>query len=147
MDKSTDLLNDLIEIARDGRQFYLDAAGRAQDPEMRQVFNDQAELRGQLVDDLSGHVAHKGETASQDETLAGRTRKLYAAVLAAISRDREGVYVAQLGEVEDRMLAHYRRAMDEVESEDVRRILVGYLPTVETAHDRMKRLQQRKMAA
>jgi uncharacterized protein (TIGR02284 family) len=147
MNKSTDLLNELIEIARDGKKFYLDAATKVTGAEVQQVFRTQASAREQLINDLSQHVVIRGEVASRDETLVGITRKLYAEILATLSSDRDGVYINQLEEVEDRLLDHYRKALEQAESEDVRRVLVSHMPTVQAAHDRMRALKRKKHAA
>lgn len=147
MKKSTDLLNELIEIARDGKQFYLDAATKVSGADVQQVFRTQANVREQLINDLSQHVVLRGDVASRDETLVGKTRKLYAEILATLSSDRDGIYISHLEEVEDRLLDHYRKALDDAESEDVRRVLVLHMPTVQSAHDRMKSLKRKKHAA
>lgn len=147
MNKSTDLLNELIEIARDGKKFYLDAATKVTGAEVQQIFRAQASAREQLINDLSQHVVTRGEVASRDETLVGITRKLYAEILATLSSDRDGVYINQLEEVEDRLLDHYRKALEQAESEDVRRILISHMPTVQAAHDRMRALKRNKHAA
>lgn len=147
MNKSTDLLNELIEISRDGRKFYLDAAAKVEDPEVHRVFTTQASVREQLINDLSRHVIVRGEIASLDETLVGKTRKLYAEILATLSNDRDRVYIAQLEEVEDRLLEQFHHALEQAESEDVRRVLVGHIPMVQAAHDRMRALKKKKHAA
>jgi uncharacterized protein (TIGR02284 family) len=147
MNKTTDLLNELIEIARDGRQFYLDAATKVSGADIQQVFRTQANVREQLINDLSQHVVLRGDVASRDETMAGKTRKLYAEILATLSSDQDAVYIGQLEEVEDRLLGHYRKALEDAESEDVRRVLVLHMPTVQAAHDRMKSLKRKKNAA
>ncbi len=147
MNRSTDLLNELIEIARDGERFYLDAATKVTGAEVQQIFRAQAGAREQLINDLSKHVVTRGEVASRDETLVGMTRKLYAEILATLSSDRDGVYIDQLEEVEDRLLDHYSDALEQAESEDVRRVLVGHMPTVQATHDRMKALKRKKQAA
>lgn len=147
MNKSTDLLNELIEIARDGKKFYLDAAAKVTDGEVQQIFRTQANVREQLINTLSQHVVIRGDIASREETLVGMTRKLYAEILATLSSDRDGIYIQQLEEVEDRLLEHYRKALEVAESEDVRRVLVQHMPIVQAAHDRMKALKRKKQAA
>lgn len=147
MNKSTDLLNELIEIARDGKKFYLDAAAKVTDGEVQLIFRTQANVREQLINTLSQHVVIRGDIASREETLVGMTRKLYAEILATLSSDRDRVYISQLEEVEDRLLEHYRKALEVAESEDVRRVLVQHMPIVQAAHDRMKALKRKKQAA
>lgn len=147
MNQSTDLLNTLIEVSRDGQKFYSDAANKVKDPDVRTVFETQANAREQLINDLSRHVAVRGESASSDETFVGRTRKLYADTLAKLKTDSDGVYIKQLAEAESRLLNHFREALEAVDTEEVRRVLVGHMPIVQAAHDRMRELKQSKLAA
>jgi hypothetical protein len=57
------------------------------------------------------------------------------------------VYIKQLQEVENRLLHNYRQALQEADSEEARRVLMGHMPTVQAAHERMKILRQKKLAA
>lgn len=147
MSKSTDLVNELIEIARDGREFYLDAARSTLDPELKSSFEGQSDLRKRLIEDLSRDVEGHGDDASRGETIAGRTRKLYSAVVASLKKDPQGIYLEQLGEVEDRLLVRFRHVLDAVETEQLRRVLKGYLPMIEAANNQMKALSREKKAA
>jgi uncharacterized protein (TIGR02284 family) len=141
MRKATDRLNELIEIARDGSKFYLDAAKKVKSPDLRAVFTTQANVREQLINDLSKHVVGRGDLPSEGETLVGKTRQFYADTLAKISNDKEQVYIDQLEETEDRLLEKFREALEHTESEDARKVLIDDLPTVQAAHDRMKNLK------
>lgn len=147
MSQSTDTLNELIEIARDGREFYLDAARNTLQSELKNSFQGQADLRTRLIDDLSGNVERHGDDASKGETIAGRTRKFYTAVMASFKKDPEGIYLEQLGEVEDRFLAQFKRALDVVESEKLRQVLNSYLPIAQASNEQMKKLYRQKKAA
>ena len=139
-EKSADMLNELIEITRDGERFYLDAAKKVRSQELKGIFRQMAQVRQDLIDDLGDQVLARGDVPSGDRTLAGTARKLYADALATIRADEEPVYVAELEEAEDRLLDHYRGALDEAPL-PVREILERHLPTVRAAHSRMKRLK------
>ncbi len=147
MNQSTDLLNTLIEVSRDGLKFYSDAASKVKDPDVRAVFETQANAREQLINDLSRHVNVRGAAASRDETFIGKSSKFYADAMARLKSDSDSVYIKQLAEAESRLLDHFRSALEEVETEEVRRVLVGHMPIVQAAYDRMKALKQDKLAA
>jgi uncharacterized protein (TIGR02284 family) len=135
------LLNELIEIARDGERFYDAAAVRVHSDELRSVFRQQADVRRGLMDALGDQVIARGEAPSPDTTLAGRARKAYAGALASLGGE-DTTYVDLLEQAEDRLLQHYRDAIAEARGSSVGRILQRHLPTVEAAHDRMRRLQE-----
>jgi uncharacterized protein (TIGR02284 family) len=140
-EKSADMLNELIEITRDGERFYLDAARKVRSQELRGIFRQMAQVRQDLIDDLGDHVLARGEVPSDERTLAGTARKLYADMLATIRADEETAYVAELEEAEDRLLDRYSEALDEAPTAPVREILERHLPTVRAAHSRMRRLK------
>ena len=52
MNDQTEFLNDLIEIARDGEQFYLDAAGKVPHVDIQKTFREMAAVRSSLIRDL-----------------------------------------------------------------------------------------------
>lgn len=138
--QSTAVLNDLIEVARDGERFYIDAASKVGNTELKGLFRQMAEVRQQLIDALGDHVLARGDLPSGGTTVAGTLRKMYADALAAF-RDDDPVYVSELEEAEDRMLDHYRKALNEAPTDEVHTVLEQHLPTVEAAHLRMKRIK------
>lgn len=142
MKKATDRLNELIEIARDGNKFYLEAAKKVSDPDVRAVFTTQANVREQLISDLSKCVVGRGDLPAEGETMLGKTRQLYADTLAKIKDDKERVYINQLEEAEDQLLEKFREALEHTESEEARKVLVDDMPIVQAAHDRMKTLKK-----
>jgi len=145
--RSVRMLNQLIESARDGERFYQDAASKAQSTELRGVFQQMAEVRQRLIDELGTHVIARGEVPSTDQTLGGAARKIYADLMAALARDPDGHYLARLEEAEDRLLQRYQKALREAPTPEVAAILKRHEPTVWAAHDRMKALRDRLEAA
>jgi uncharacterized protein (TIGR02284 family) len=146
MKRSADILNELIEIARDGQHFYLEAADRTRHPGVRDMFRAQAAVRDHLIRDLSHHVVAEGDAPSAQTTLLGDARKLYAEILAKLSSNSDAVYVSQLEEMEDRLVSHYKTALKEAGQDEVRRILQSHLPTVLSAHERMRELKHKQAA-
>jgi uncharacterized protein (TIGR02284 family) len=142
MTNATALLNDLIEVARDGQRFYMEAATKVDSPQLKDIFRDLARVREELITDLDQHVLDRGQAPSTDKTIVGTLRKTYAKLLATITRDNEKVYIDELEEAEDRLLAHYREALAQAPSESVRSVLQQHLLTVEAAHDAMRALKE-----
>src|SRR3546814_15702867 len=75
---SSDLLNELIEITRDGQRFYQHAADEVKDVELQHLFRDLAQAKTQIIQALSVKVAANHEHPSQGGTLTGRMREPYA---------------------------------------------------------------------
>lgn len=145
--RPADLLNELLELARDGERFYRDAAAHVLRPELRGTFAQMAELRLRLMNDLAEHVTARGERPSDRRTLLGTSRQLYADARAAFSTKDDRIYLRQLTAMEDRLLAHYERALSDAAADSVRHILRRHLLTVRASHDRMHLLKDRSLAA
>lgn len=138
--RSAELLNELIECTRDGERLFLDAAEHVDDRVVKGVFRQMAEVHQRLIDALGEHVLARGTAPAPGRTLAGGARHLYARALASL-RDEAPVYVAQLEEVEDRLVERYRAAVERSPNQRVRGILERQLPTVQAAHLRISRLK------
>lgn len=144
---SADLLNDLLEVARDGERFYREAAERARSPELKGTFRQMAELRQRLMDDLAVHVTARGERPSGDRTLRGKAQHVVTGIRAAVNDRDDAVWLEPLASLEDRLLSHYERALEQAQAESVRQILRRHLLTVRAAHDRMLLLRDQSLAA
>lgn len=151
MNTHADLLNELLEVARDGERFYFDAADKVTSPELRGTFRQMAEVHRRLMDDLAEHVAARGAAPSPAHTLAGSSRQAYANALATLAPANDTVYLRQVEAVEDRLLHRYERALEQaradVSGEPVRRVLRRHLMTVRAAHDRMRMLRDQGVPA
>ncbi|MEO8461516.1 MAG: PA2169 family four-helix-bundle protein [Dokdonella sp.] len=144
MSDFTVTLSDLVQISRDGHAFYSEAAGKVIDAEARQTIDDMAAVRANLIRDLSRQLKEHGEEPPRRGTLYGAMAKLYADTLATFSGDRDGVYVSQLEEAEDRLLHTFEEALLSVDEPETRAILKRYLPLARNAHARMSDLKHRK---
>ncbi|MFX5777130.1 PA2169 family four-helix-bundle protein, partial [Acinetobacter baumannii] len=51
-DKNVDVLNDLIEVSRDGEQGFLKAAEHATNPELKELFTSRATEIGAAIREL-----------------------------------------------------------------------------------------------
>lgn len=100
-------LNDLIEIARDGGDFYTEAAGKVEDSELSTLFGQMATHKRDIVAGLSADVAATGGEPAEHGTMVGTMAQAYTNVRAALG-DTDYEYVSQLEEAEDRLLAAFR---------------------------------------
>lgn len=136
-------LNDLIEIARDGSEFYTEAAGKADNAELATLFQKMAGHKREIVSGLTADVAAVGGDPADHGTMVGSMRQVYAKARAAMG-NTDYAYVAELEELEDRLLDAFR---DTVEDNDTpaaaKAAAQKYMPRVVECHDIMR---SRKMA-
>ena len=139
-DKTSETLNQLLQLARDGRDFYSWAALQEVAPELRDVFRSLTSAKAELINDLSVHVATLGDPPALEGTLKGGLRKAYTEVRASFTSNLDPVLVAQLEEAEDQLLRTCEEAMND-DSAELRASVARYLPRVRASHDRMRDLK------
>jgi len=108
-------LNDLIQIARDGEDFYLDAASKVQAPELSALFTRIAGVKTDIVTRLSAVVAAAGGTPAEHGTLVGAMQQFYGKVRATLGDTTYG-YVAELEESEDRLLKAFQDTLTDADT-------------------------------
>jgi uncharacterized protein (TIGR02284 family) len=138
MNHSNQLLNDIVAIARDGKDFYEHAASKVNDPELRKLFVRIANVKGEIVTDLSGTIKTMGDKPVESGTLHGEISKLYGDLRSKVS-DKDYAFVAQLEASEDRLL----KAFDEARSDkDISATALAALtrlsPEVRQCHEIMR---------
>jgi len=146
MTAATDTLNELIEITRDGLDFYTAVIGQTKNPHLKIVFRGMIDAKHQLIAALSEHVRERGDQPSRDGTMGGTFRKLYAELRARMSREPEAVYVAKLEQSEDRLLSAFEQTANEADDPTLREAITNNLPKVRRCHEEMRNLKM-EMAA
>lgn len=136
--KTEHTLNDLIEIARDGSEFYGEAAGKVDNPELATLFRRMGEHKREIVTGLGSEVAVAGGTPADHGTLVGSMHQAYAKARAALGKT-DYAYVAELEELEDRLLDAFRDTLEDSDTPaPARAAAQKYLPRVTECHDIMR---------
>lgn len=141
MSKAVNEINDLINMLEDGRQFYKDAAGEVDRPDLKALFTRMAQSKTLILNDLKTTVTFKGEEPSEG-SFAGSVRKLYADIRTKLASDSDAEYVSQLEEFEDRILEEFRKQSKDSDNGEVRSIALRYLSEVQKDHDEMRALKK-----
>src|SRR5258706_10405145 len=141
--QQADILQDLVQVARDSKSFYDSAAKAVDKPKVKAEFQRMSDAKGELISALSVHISARGERPDTGGTFAGTMRKAYGEMLAALGRKDHAAYTyaAQLEETEDRLLKHFERAMGESDSPQGREGLMAQLPKIRQCHEEMERLK------
>jgi uncharacterized protein (TIGR02284 family) len=136
--KTAHTLNDLIEIARDGQDFYTEAAKKVEDAELSALFTRIAGVKSQIVTSLSSTVAATGAKPAEHGTMVGSMQQFYGKVRATLGDTQYG-YVAELEESEDRLLKAFRDTLTDTDTPPAARVEVTrLLPSVEETHNVMR---------
>lgn len=141
--KTEHSLNDLIAIARDGQEFYTEAAQKVEDTELSALFTRIAGVKGSIVTKLGATVQAAGGDPEDHGTLVGNMQQMYGKVRAAFG-DKQYGYVAELEESEDRLLKAFNDVIaDQDTPPAAREAAQELLPQVRECHNTMR---DRKLA-
>lgn len=136
--KTAHTLNDLIEIARDGKDFYTEAAGKVKDAELSALFTRIAGVKADIVNALSSTVLATGGKPAEHGTMVGSMQQFYGKVRATLGDTQYG-YVAELEESEDRLLKAFKDALtDNDVPPAARQEVTRLLPHVQETHEVMR---------
>lgn len=136
--KTAHTLNDIIEIARDGQEFYTEAADKVKDAELSALFTKIAGVKSQIVTSLSSTVAATGAKPAEHGTVVGSMQQFYGKVRATLGDTQYG-YVAELEESEDRLLKAFKDTLTDSDTPPAARAEVSrLLPLVQETHDVMR---------
>lgn len=131
-------LNDLIEIARDGSDFYTEAAENVKDAELSSLFRQMASHKREIVSGLSASVAASGGKPAEHGTMVGTMQQTYGKMRAALGDTSYG-YVAQLEESEDRLLAAFKETISDQDTPAAARASAEqFMPRVVECHNIMR---------
>lgn len=135
-------LNDLIEIARDGGEFYTEAARKVDDPQLSALFGQMATHKHDIVQGLSTDVAATGGKPAEHGTMVGSMHQMYGKVRAALG-DTDYAYVAELEQSEDRLLEAFKDTIADRDTPAAAKMAAEqYLPRVVECHDIMRNRKQ-----
>lgn len=136
--KTAHTLNDLIAIARDGQDFYTEAAKKVDDAELSSLFSRIAGVKQDIVRDLSATVSAAGGEPAQHGTVVGSMQEFYGKVRATLG-DKQYGYVAELEESEDRLLKAFTEAASDNDTPAAaREAAQRLLPQVRECHNVMR---------
>lgn len=140
-------LNDLIEIARDGGEFYREAADKVKNPQLSSLFDQMAVHKNDIVAGLSAEVINTGGKPAEHGTMVGSMHQLYGKARAALG-DTDYAYVSELEESEDRLLGAFKDTIADRDTPAAARMAAEqFMPRVLECHNIMRNHKQTLKAA
>jgi len=138
MNRSHDILNDLVATTRDGKDFYEHAVTKVKNPELKGLFTRLAAVKSDIVEGLSDEIRAGGGKPAESGTWSGDFRRFYTDIRSHLG-DKNYAYVAQLEESEDQLLKAFIKAMDDEDTPPSARTIIGrFMPELRACHDIMR---------
>lgn len=139
-------LQQLLQVARDGAEFYESAQSDVRDPALRAVFARMATAKRALMAALAADLAEAGAAVPDRGTWVGSLQRRYAQLRLALTTHEARAYLARLEQAEARLLEQLRQTIAVTRDPGLRAQLAAYLPKLHACHDELRALRQRLAA-
>jgi uncharacterized protein (TIGR02284 family) len=140
-DDVVDVLNDLLENARDGEYGFRTCAEQVETANVKQLFASRAEGCRQAADELVQLIrAYGGEPASGG-TAAGAMHRGWIQVKGSVGADSELSILESCERGEDSGVARYRKALKQSLPADVRAVVQKQADGAQRNHDQIRDLR------
>ncbi|SEJ66182.1 MULTISPECIES: PA2169 family four-helix-bundle protein [unclassified Achromobacter] len=146
-DHVTKVLNDLIEISKDGEKGFAAAAEDTKTPELRELFGNRSRDCAAGAAELQALVAQLGEKPEDSGTVSGAMHRGWTNLKAAVASRTDLVLLEECERGEDVAKAAYSKALKEMLPENIRAVVERQYQGVLRNHDQIRDLRDRYRAA
>lgn len=145
-DDTIKVLNELIETSNDGKNGFMQAAEKIDDPKLKQMFQTRAQACENAARELRQSVVSLGGKPDQHGHAAGAMRRGWVSVRASLGDARKAV-LEEVERGEDAAKTAYRKALQAELPADVRLTVERQYEGVLRNHDAVKALRDSDRAA
>jgi uncharacterized protein (TIGR02284 family) len=146
MDDTVKILNKLIETSEDGLKGFKEAADKATEPQLKQMFAERAQGCSQSARELQALVTAMGGEAEKSGSVAGAAHRGWVKVKTAVS-DNNIAVLEEVERGEDYAKASYTKALKSELPPQVRNVVEKQFQGVVANHDRIRDLRNQYRAA
>lgn len=146
-DQERIIVTHLIDICKDGRDFYHNASEKVENNDLKKLFRENANIREGIIVNLKNYMEDKGETAKAEGTLGGKTMQFFGQLAAAVSPNTDKAFVTQLEEAEDRSLEEFHKTLATSITPELKMRIMGYTKELKQTHYHMKAMKEIMKAA
>lgn len=140
-DDTIDLLNELIEVSKDGENGFHACAEQAESQALRAVLAQRADDCRAAVAELQSLVRSLGGKAETSGSTGGSLHRSWVAIKTKLSRADDLAVLEEVERGEDHALEAYRKALEHDLPSDVRVLVERQYNGVQRNHDQMRRLR------
>ncbi|HET7603032.1 MAG TPA: PA2169 family four-helix-bundle protein [Gemmatimonadales bacterium] len=144
---AVDVLNQLLETARDGEKGFNEAAESTDNPDLRATLQGFAAQRAAFVTELTQLIRSVGGDPHESGHVAGALHRGWMNVKEAFSKREDKAILEECERGEDYAKKSFTEALDEPLPENVRTVVQRMASEVKMAHDRVRGLRDRARAA
>lgn len=144
---SVDVLNQLLETARDGEKGFNEAAESTDNPDLRATLQGFAAQRAAFVTELTQLIQSVGGDPHDTGHIAGAVHRGWMNIKEAFSKREDKAILEECERGEDYAKKSFTEALGEPLPENIRTVVQRMASEVKMAHDRVRGLRDRARAA
>ncbi|MEK1904500.1 MAG: PA2169 family four-helix-bundle protein [Pseudomonas sp.] len=141
LDKTIDVLNDLIETSKDGEAGFRTCAADVKSSELKNLFNNRARECSAAAEELQAMVLGLGGTPEDTTSVGGDMHRRWVDLKALVTGKDEKAILNECERGEDVAKKHYSQALDKELPLNVRELVQRQYAGVLRNHDQIKALR------
>ena len=146
-DETIDTLKKLIETSKDGEAGFETCAKHADDPQLKDFFQERARSCHQAHIELQNAVASMGGDPEESGSVKGAIHRGWVNLKTALTSNDDLAVLEECERGEDVALAAYRDALKEPIPADVRVVIERQYEGVRMNHDRVRSMRDARRGA
>ncbi|MDQ2843558.1 MAG: PA2169 family four-helix-bundle protein [Acidobacteriota bacterium] len=147
MSDVADVLNGLIETAKDGEQGFRTAAEKVKEPSLKSLFSKYATQRATYAQELQTAVGKLGEKPAESGHIAGSLHRGWMNLKQAVTKDEDTALINEAESGEDAAKKAYSEALQKTLPADVKALVQKQYDGVLEAHGVIRDLKHSRQAA
>ena len=132
---STQTLNNLIEICKDGQEGFRDAAEHASNPTLKSLLSKYSLQRSTFAGELQEFVIDQGEEPEKNSSVASAVHRGWINLKSAITNGGDHAILEECERGEDHAVEAYENALEEEIPEHIREVIATQSAAVLEAHN------------
>ena len=148
MSNTTSILNDLIEMLKDGQEGFRSAAADVESTDLKTLFGEYSLQRSKFAGELQSLTRSLGDDEpAESGSMAGALHRGWINIKSALSSKDEHAILAECERGEDSAVAEYKKALEVTDLPgNVQDTLRSQYAEVKAAHDRIRDLRDSLVA-
>lgn len=142
-----DILNDLLENARDGEYGFRTCAAEVKSPDLKRLFDDRAATCAQAATELTQLVLGHGGKPAEGGTAVGAMHRGWVHVKGMVGANSDASMLEECERGEDAAVARYRKALEQNLPAEVRSAVERQAEGAQRNHDQIKALRDQARAS
>ena len=139
-DEVVSLLNDLIQVCRDGEKGFMEAANQIENASTRAFLSEESRIRGRYAEQLRQEVSQLGGTPETEGSTSGSIGRAWMNLKSSFGGGDKAI-LSSCEASEDTTLATFRKALGRLLPDPVQGLVSQQFEAIERSHERIRALR------